>query len=172
MKSTNKNLVEGGKGIILDTKPFVLYLIGLIFPEKITRFSRTKEFTRDNFRELSLLVSKFQNIFITPYILAEVSHFTLGEDNSEFSLTEKNAISNFIKSIGSGINISEKYTSANTIFANKHISIIGASDASLLEIDFSNNCLCVTSDTTLFLMANAQGKKVVKLLAQKGIVNY
>ncbi|MFA7300805.1 MAG: hypothetical protein WC069_00640 [Candidatus Shapirobacteria bacterium] len=172
MKSTKKKLVDGGKAIIFDTKPFILYLVGLIFPEKITRFSRTKEFTRDNFRELASLVSQFQNIYLTPYILAEVSHFTLGEDNKEFSLTEKNAISSFLKSIGGEINITEKYLPACTVFMNKHISIIGASDASLLEIDFSNNCLCVTSDITLYQIAKAQGKKVVKLLAQEGIVEY
>lgn len=78
--SKNTKSIKKEKGIILDTKPLVLLIIGSLFPDKIIRFNRTKEFSKDDFKELQIILSNYLNIFVTPYILNEFSHFTLEEN--------------------------------------------------------------------------------------------
>lgn len=58
------------------------------------------------------------------------------------------------------------------IFSNKHIAIIGAGDASLLEMDIDNNIPILTSDGVLADIARNQGKKAYKFLPYKGLVEY
>lgn len=138
----NTKSIKKEKGIILDTKPLVLFIVGSLFPDKITRFNRTKEF----------------------------SHLTLEENG--LSREEKNEIANFIKSIKINDQITEILSPMTNIFSNKHIAIIGAGDASLLEIDIDNNIPILTSDGVLADIARNQSKKAIKFLPFYGLVEY
>lgn len=168
--SKNMKSIKTKKGIILDTKSFVLFIIGSLFPEKITRFNRTKEFSRDNFRELQIILSKYFSIYITPYILNEFSHLTLEENG--LSKEEKVTIADLIKSIKVDDQIKEILLPMTNIFSNKHITIIGAGDASLIETNIDKNIPILTSDGIFADIARSQGKTAFKFLPILGLVDY
>jgi hypothetical protein len=68
-------------GVVVDTNILLLYLIGRFAPDQITRFKRTDTFSVEDFRLLSILLSRFERLLTTPNILAEVSNLAaqLGE---------------------------------------------------------------------------------------------
>lgn len=69
------------KGILIDTNILLLFLVGSVNPERITRFNRTQQFIPEDYELLLGFIAKFQKILTTPNILTEVNSLAnqLGE---------------------------------------------------------------------------------------------
>jgi len=158
------------KGIILDTKPLTLYIIGSLNPSRIKTLKRVKEFTLRDFQELSNFLVSFNEIYLTPYILGEFSHFTLEEKG--LSEGEKKRIAHLILSLNRKSLVLEKLPVLKKVFSNKHIVVIGSNDASLLEIDVDKRIPILTSDGVLADIARKEGRFAFKFLPTLGIARY
>ena len=63
------------KGILVDTNILLLYFVGAIRRERISRFSRTEQFTPQDYDLLIALLADFRTVATTPNVLTEVSSF-------------------------------------------------------------------------------------------------
>ncbi|MFN6569753.1 PIN domain-containing protein [Dendronalium sp. ChiSLP03b] len=69
------------KGILVDTNILLLFLVGSVNPERITKFNRTQQFIPEDYELLLEFLAKFQKLVTTPNILTEVNSLAnqLGE---------------------------------------------------------------------------------------------
>jgi rRNA-processing protein FCF1 len=69
------------KGILIDTNILLLFLVGSVNPERITRFNRTQQFIQEDYELLLGFIAKFHKLVTTPNILTEVNSLAnqLGE---------------------------------------------------------------------------------------------
>ena len=69
-------LVRGyrSRGVLVDTNLLLLLFVGSYDLERIERFKRTMQFTRDDFARLVALLGVFERRVTTPHILTEVSN--------------------------------------------------------------------------------------------------
>ncbi|MEH2182111.1 hypothetical protein [Nostoc sp.] len=63
------------KGILIDTNILLLYFVGTVNRERITRFNRTQQFIPEDYDLLLRIISRFRKLITTPNILTEVSNF-------------------------------------------------------------------------------------------------
>lgn len=156
------------RNVILDTKVFVLFVIGSIDSKYIKKFVRTKEFSEEEFVLLKQAISSYNNILITPHILTEFSHFTIEEKS--FRDDYKKIIKNFILEIGK-INLKEKQVDLSKIFNNEGVYYLGVADISLVE-SCCDEDMVITSDGALADRLRVEGKTALKFIPTKGFVNY
>lgn len=69
------------KGILIDTNILLLFLIGTVNKDRITKFNRTQQFIPEDYELLLDFMAKFQKLITTPNILTEVNSLAnqLGE---------------------------------------------------------------------------------------------
>ncbi len=69
------------KGILIDTNILLLFLVGSVNQERITKFNRTQQFIPEDYELLLRFIEKFQKLVTTPNILTEVNSLAnqLGE---------------------------------------------------------------------------------------------
>ncbi|MEH1968772.1 PIN domain-containing protein [Nostoc sp.] len=69
------------KGILIDTNILLLFLVGNVNRERITRFNRTQQFIPEDYELLLAFIASFQKLVTTPNILTEVNSLAnqLGE---------------------------------------------------------------------------------------------
>ncbi|MFN6528404.1 PIN domain-containing protein [Nostoc sp. ChiSLP03a] len=63
------------KGILIDTNILLLYFVGTVNRERITRFNRTQQFIPEDYDLLLRIIVRFRKLVTTPNILTEVSNF-------------------------------------------------------------------------------------------------
>jgi len=125
------------KGLLVDTNILLLYIVGIVNVDLIRNFSRTANFTENDF----YLVEKFINFFdvniTTPHILTEVSDL-LG-NRRELQL----ALRKYIEPI------EEKFLESKQITRTKTFLQFGLADTAITETA-KNSYLVVTDDNPLF----------------------
>ncbi|MEH1976625.1 MAG: PIN domain-containing protein [Nostoc sp.] len=69
------------KGILIDTNILLLFLVGSVNQERITKFNRTQQFIPEDYELLLAFIARFQKLVTTPNILTEVNSLAnqLGE---------------------------------------------------------------------------------------------
>ncbi|MGJ5629135.1 PIN domain-containing protein [Nostoc sp. CALU 1950] len=69
------------KGVLIDTNILLLFLVGSVNQERITRFNRTQQFIPEDYELLLAFIARFQKLVTTPNILTEVNSLAnqLGE---------------------------------------------------------------------------------------------
>jgi hypothetical protein len=63
----NKN-----KGVIVDANLLLVYIVGCINPDRLSKFTRTSQFDKNSFDLLYNLINEFNLIVATPNILTEL----------------------------------------------------------------------------------------------------
>jgi len=125
------------KGLLVDTNILLLYIVGIVNVDLIRNFSRTANFTENDF----YLVEKFINFFdvniTTPHILTEVSDL-LG-NRIELQL----ALGKYIELI------EEKFLESKQITRTKTFLQFGLADTAITETA-KNSYMVVTDDNPLF----------------------
>jgi hypothetical protein len=77
MEQTSRLLGRYAKrGVLIDAKILLLYLIGSYDRSLIPRFKRTRQFTVEDYATLLLLLHPFDAVITTPNILTEVSNLS------------------------------------------------------------------------------------------------
>ncbi|RCJ33838.1 hypothetical protein A6769_24210 [Nostoc punctiforme NIES-2108] len=69
------------KGVLIDTNILLLFLVGSVNQERITKFNRTQQFIPEDYELLLEFIARFQKLVTTPNILTEVNSLAnqLGE---------------------------------------------------------------------------------------------
>ena len=62
------------KGVLLDTGPLLLLLVGKYDRGYIQHYSKLKSQSQETFQKLENFVKKFNKVIITPHVLAELSN--------------------------------------------------------------------------------------------------
>ncbi|OGF58921.1 MAG: hypothetical protein A2Y62_04520 [Candidatus Fischerbacteria bacterium RBG_13_37_8] len=147
--------------IILDTNVFLLFIMGLLNPEKISSHKRTSIFTVNHFTYLEAVIRNYKNILICPNIITEIDNllqnsFT-GDDKFRYLIITKEI---FTKSI-------EKYYESKIVITDWEYERLGITDAVILRMAKEADLL-VSGDSTLCDYAKSLG---ITILDFKKYVN-
>lgn len=118
------------KGILIDTNILILWVVGTVNRERISRFNRTKTFTPNDYDILSQLLDYFSRVVTTPHILTEVNSLmnTLGEPERSTGLQILGeALQNSDK-------VYEEYRESSQIMQNNQFYKFGLTDCGIMEV--------------------------------------
>jgi predicted nucleic acid-binding protein len=139
-------------GLLIDTNLFLLLLIGATNENRISRFSRTDQFSRADFQMLVRLRSLFDFVVTTPHILTEVSNLArLSEPELTILRTRFREIVEKSK---------ELYESSEILMAEKEFLRLGLTDAAIIAAA-RRPLLVLTEDLDLQVSLHNHGLDVV-----------
>jgi len=128
-------------GLLIDTNILLLYIVGLVNPDRIARFKRTRQFTVEDYELLKKTLQSFPKIVTTPNILTEVNSLAnqLGEPE------RSRCLSLFGEAIGQ---LEESYQSSKGLAQHPEFSRFGLADCSLIDLA-QDRYLVLTDDLRL-----------------------
>lgn len=130
------------KGLLIDSNLLLVYLVGMLDPDRIPKFKKTMAFTVDEFRLLARFFDVFKKVVTTPNILTEVS-------NLSGQLPENLCVA-FRGGLGDRIpNLEEHYTSSASLATSAHFNKFGLTDSGIVEL-VKGNYLVLTDDLSLY----------------------
>lgn len=129
------------KGILIDTNILLLYFVGTVNRERISRFKRTQQFIPEDYDLLIQILNYSQKIVTTPNILTEVNSLAnqLGEPERSQCFTI------FADSISK---LEESYMASKTIATNERFTKFGLTDCGIFNLA-KNRYLVLTDDLKL-----------------------
>jgi hypothetical protein len=138
-----------GKGVLVDTNLFVLWLVGLVNPKRIPEFKRTRDFTVEDFHTLKELIDCFgAPLVTTQHVLSQVSDLT------DLSGPERIAARRLFRAMVGEID--EKYDSAKHLVQHALFERFGLGDASVAAI-CERKILVLTADVQLQVALDSLG---------------
>jgi hypothetical protein len=130
------------KGILLDTTPLLLLIVGIYDEEWIHKFKHTSEiFTDRDYQILAGLVDKFRKIVTTPNILTEACNL-LGQAPEKIKIDFLKVLAILAKKF------SERRKSNKKLFKQRYFTKFGLTDSSIIE-DAKDKYLVLTTDFPL-----------------------
>jgi len=130
------------KGILLDTPPLLLLIVGLYDKEWIKKFKHTNnQFSERDYYILEGLVSRFDKIVTTPNILTEACSL-LGQAPERIKVDFLTVLTMLSK------RFMERYRSSKKICKQKYFTKFGLTDSLIIE-DAKDKYLVVTTDFAL-----------------------
>jgi hypothetical protein len=131
------------KGILIDTNILLLYFVGYVNRDRISKFKRTAQFVPEDYDLLVRIVQFFQRIVTTPNILTEVNSLMnqLGEPE------RSRCLMNFSQNIAI---LEESYLESQSAAAAELFIKLGLTDCGIIQIA-KQPCLILTDD---FRLAN------------------
>ena len=136
------------KGILVDTNLLILLLVGSYDEDKILSFKRTQTYTIEDYKFLSIFLSKFKKHIFTPNILTEITNLAdsiNSEPTHSFFQHIKIALSVF----------SEDSIISKEIMQSKSFLKFGLADA--VNCQLSDKYLILTDDLRLYSYLANQG---------------
>jgi rRNA-processing protein FCF1 len=130
------------KGILIDTNILLLYFVGTVNRERISKFKRTQQFIPEDYDLLQSIIAYFRNIVTTPNILTEVNSLT-----NQLSEPER---SRCLAEIAQGFTafFNEFYVDSKTISTDGSFIRFGLTDSGILQLA-RNQYLVLTDDLKL-----------------------
>ena len=156
-------LVEYAKtGIALDTKPLILYLVGIYDSENETNYLQQFGYSRKDFDRLNRFISALNSkptIYVTPQILTEVFYFIRKKRSINF-VEFTNKMSRVFVNV-----VNEVYKHKDNIVTHEKFTSFGFSDVSIMlcltledirtmitdEINLSQYCLSLRDKQRLII---------------------
>jgi hypothetical protein len=139
-------------GVFLDTNILLLYFVGIVDENLVSRFKRTaNRYCVEDYYLLCNLLPYFSKIVTTPHILTEVSNLAgqlSGRVKEEFFLRFANGISLF----------DEHYTCSADIAGTSAFIKFGLTDAGIVYL---KTHLVLTEDASLAWYLQSQGIDVI-----------
>jgi hypothetical protein len=137
------------RGAVIDTNLQLVYLFGICSEAWIRGFKCTATYDIESFRGLVRFFGLFNELIVTPYILAEVSNLgaKLGARRSPRFFDALRTL------VGDA---TERYQPARALVANPHYPMIGVADSSIAELA-TQGFLVVTDDLRLAGKLKKQG---------------
>lgn len=145
-------------GVLVDTNILLLFIVGSLNPELISRHSRTACFTFADFQIISKAIDFFEKKVSTPHILTEVSNL-IGRDK------------HFRRALGSYIETAtEKFASAAGFVSKDFFLKFGVADAATCEIS-KNEYMVITDDGSLYGFLINNGIDAVNLTTLRRLIS-
>jgi hypothetical protein len=137
------------KGILIDTNIFLLYLVGSVNRERISKFKRTMQFEAEDYNVLLQIVSNFTEIITTPNILTEVNSLAnqLGEPERSKCCQLFAILITQVK---------EEYLNSNDVAQQFFFAKFGLTDSGITQLA-KDKYLVLTDDFKLAYFLLAQG---------------
>jgi len=135
------------KGILIDTNILLLYLVGRVNRERISRFKRTAQFLAQDYELLVQITDGFQQIITTPHILTEVN--SLANQLGEPERTKCLGIYTQLV-----LQLTEEYIESTTISKHELFSRFGLTDCGII-LTAKDKYLVLTDDLKLHLYLKA-----------------
>ncbi|NDJ17620.1 PIN domain-containing protein [Myxacorys almedinensis] len=138
------------KGILVDTNILLLYFVGNVNRERISRFNRTEKFLPEDFDLLLQILEYFQTRVTTPNILTEVNSLVnqLGEPE------RSQCYGVFAQHLEV---LDEFYIASSELVRSEKFAKFGLTDSSILQLA-QNRYLVLTDD--LRLASYLQNKQI------------
>jgi hypothetical protein len=141
------------KGILIDTNLLLVYLIGSIKPELISKFKRTKSYIKEDYQTLHNLIDYFGLVVTTPNILTEVNNLPNSLDGKYTS--------RFYQIFSETIMVLEEHCmSSKKAAGTSEFGKFGITDTTLFYISKSNYLL-LTDDFRLSQYVQSQNGDVI-----------
>lgn len=137
------------KGILIDTNILLLYFVGTVNRERITRFNRTQQFVPEDYDLLLEILRYFSEIITTPNILTEVNSLAnqLGESERSQCFTI------FAQEITV---LTESYAESKVIATNQRFVKFGLTDCGIINLA-KDRYLVLTDDLKLATYLLSEG---------------
>jgi hypothetical protein len=146
-------------GILLDTNLLLLYLIGLLDPDRIELFKRTEKFSYEDFQILLRIMRPFKIIRTLPHVLAEV--------NSLSGQLHSNILPSFREICKAQIELFEEASPASISASQRpEFRYLGLTDAAVI-IESIGKLLVLTDDLPLYVALNKAGVDVLNFTAMR-----
>ncbi|HEY0075965.1 MAG TPA: hypothetical protein VGB77_17830 [Abditibacteriaceae bacterium] len=131
--------------IILDTNLLVLLIVGLTDEKLISKHKRARTFVPEDFLLLQLFLQDYQQIVVTPHILAETSNLA-----AQIGDPDKSKI---LQTLGLFISVQEEIQHPSKNAVNSlYFARLGLTDSVILEI-LPEGLPLLTDDLSLYLQA-------------------
>lgn len=129
------------KGILIDTNILLLWFVGTVNRERISKFNRTEKFVPEDYDTLLQLLSDFNKIVTTPNILTEVNSLAnqLGEPE------RSQCLSVFAEGVA---RLNESYLESTEVVRTDNFTKFGLTDCGIATLA-KNKYLVLTDDFKL-----------------------
>ncbi|MBE9103522.1 hypothetical protein IQ229_00715 [Nostoc cf. edaphicum LEGE 07299] len=134
------------KGVLIDTNILLLFLVGSVNQERITKFNRTQQFIPEDYELLLEFIARFQKLVTTPNILTEVN--SLANQLGEPERSQCFAI--FAQFVNNVDLLDEYYVNSLDAVNTEKFVKFGLTDSGILTLS-KGNYLVLTDD---FKLAN------------------
>lgn len=142
------------KRLLVDTNLLLLYIVGSLNPEKITRHKRTDKFTIEDYKLFLELMRRLgSQIVVTPHILTEVSNL-VGQ-------TDERTKRNLMLLLGSLVPVFEERTvSSAEAVRVPEFTRLGLTDSTILYLS-EQGVAVLTDDLPLYLALMSRGVEAI-----------
>jgi len=129
------------KGILIDTNILLLWFVGTVNRERISKFNRTERFVPEDYDTLLQILSDFNKIVTTPNILTEVNSLAnqLGEPE------RSQCLSVFAEGVA---RLNESYLESTEVVRTDNFTKFGLTDCGIATLA-KNKYLVLTDDFKL-----------------------
>lgn len=138
------------KGILIDTNILLLYFVGTVNRERISRFNRTQQFVPEDYDLLVQVLDYFQKVITTPNILTEVNSLAnqLGEPERSQCFA--------IFAQGISVVLDEFYIESRLMATSERFTKFGLTDCGILNLA-REQYLVLTDDLKLAVYLQKEG---------------
>jgi hypothetical protein len=136
------------KGALFDSNLLVLFLVGAVNRQRISKFKRTQNFTVEDFDLLTRLIDWFGKLIATPHVLSQAS------DLADLRDKEFLAVRRQFRLIVE--QLEESYDPSRELVADPIFERLGLADAAIAKV-CSRGVLVVTADLDLQVAVQRRG---------------
>lgn len=142
MTATVGTSSDGRRALVVDSNLLVLLVVGLVNPDRIASFKRTRRYNEDAFNLLREILQGYESIYTTAHILTEVSNLT-DLDGKEF-LKAREVLRELISGLGEAV-VASARAAELSIYPR-----LGLVDAVISCVALEQNCEVLTDDVDLY----------------------
>ncbi len=115
------------KGVLVDTNILLLWFVGAVNRERISRFNRTEKFIPEDYDLLLEILSSFDKIVTTPNILTEVNSLA----NQQGEPDRSKCLAIFAKGVA---RLDESYIESRNAAGMENFAKFGLTDCGIVEL--------------------------------------
>lgn len=136
--------------LLIDTNLLVLFVVGTVAKEYITKHKKLTEFTVEDYDRLVKIIARASEVLVTPNTLTETSNLA-----AYIKEPARGKVLNVLRTVIASAS-QERYVPSSVAAERKEFIRLGLADAALLEIAAKDVAL-LTTDFDLYNTALAKG---------------
>jgi len=140
-------------GLLIDANLLVLYIVGLIRPDRINSFKRTSRYDLDSFELLVRVMGRFKKIYTVAHVMAEVSNLT--DLDGQERLEARRMLASVIAILH------ETHVPSHQAAGISPYEDLGLTDSAISVVARETRCTVLTDDLGLYLSLEKENLPVV-----------